>query len=244
MYNDPSLKNRYYVWFAIYDFDCHPDEITKEIGITPSEIRIKGEIRTSGKKKYKLINKQNSWRIESDLPRNIPIEKHLENVLTKLRPHTQNIIKVTEKYYAEFGCASYYYEANPGIHIDHKLLKEITDLHAEIDLDMYCLTGTVQELAQPKVVKHLTNHLKDIKFLTQYSDKKHNEVETLIGGLKEIEEAAYKIEANMHDLIWNYKPSDKDFEPTFKSLGNNLQNIFKNIKKSQFLTKLVNDAKL
>src|SRR5579862_9458927 len=125
MFNDPRSKNRYHVWFAIYDFECHPDEITKQIGIKPTEIRIKGETRLIGKIKHKVTNKESSWRLESELAHTIETEKHIENILTKLRPYKQNLLKVTEKYYTEFGCASYYYEANPGIHINNNLVKEI-----------------------------------------------------------------------------------------------------------------------
>lgn len=242
MYNDPRLKNEYHVWFGIYDFDCSPDELTSELGIKPTETRIKGEIRLIGKVKHKRINKENAWILKSELPQNTPIEKHIEHLLSKITPHKEKFIKVTNKYYTEFGCAPYYYESNPGIHLDNNLLKEIADLNAKIDIDIYCLSGTVKQLEEQKVINHLIKHLTGVKFISHFDSKDHNEVKVLVNSLKQIEEATYEIHAsNMPDLIWNYKPSDEDFEPTFKKIGENLRKIIKYIKQSKFLSSLISD---
>lgn len=135
------MHNEYHVWFGIHDFECSPDELTKQLGIKPTRTKIKGEYRTVGKKKpRKMLNKENQWFLDSVLPRDVTIEEQLKHLVGKIKPHKQKLIEITKKYYTEFGCAIYHYEVNPGIHLDNNLLKEIAELNARIDLDIYCLT--------------------------------------------------------------------------------------------------------
>ncbi len=241
MYNDPRLKNTYHVWFSLYGFDSHPDEITKQLGTEPTEIKVKGEFRTVGKKKpVRMLNKENIWILDSGLPRKIPVEKQLENLLDNIRPYKQNFIKIVDKYSAELNCAVYYYEANPGINLDKKILKEITELNLPLGLDIYCLAGTILELEQPKVVTHLTRHLEGADFISKYDDIKHNELNTLVNSLKEIENASSNIVGRyMHDLIWNYKPEIKDLEQTLKNISGEIRRIFNEAEKSKLLSNLI-----
>lgn len=140
MENDPRLKNRYYAWFLITDFESRPDEITKQLGLVPTKTRIKGEYRVVGKKKpHKLQNKESQWILDSELHNNIPIEKHLEHLLKKVRPYKQNFVNIAKKYSLKLNCAIYYYEANPGISLANNILKEIAELNISLYFDIYCL---------------------------------------------------------------------------------------------------------
>ncbi len=55
MTDDPRSKNRYYAWILVSDFECHPDEITAQLGINPTKIKVKGEYKIVGKKNPKKI---------------------------------------------------------------------------------------------------------------------------------------------------------------------------------------------
>lgn len=135
------LKNisHNHVSFNIYDFDCSHQELTSQIGIEPTEVRIKGETRLVGKNKLKIVNKENVWILKSDLPLTMRVEEHIYNLLKKMKPHEKELIKITQKFYTEFSCGLYFYETNPGIHLDNDLIKELSDLNTRIDLDMYCI---------------------------------------------------------------------------------------------------------
>lgn len=93
MYKDPTLENRYFAWFIVRGFDCRPEEITKQMGISPTEVRIKGEYRIISKKRdLKRINKENSWVLDSPLAKTAPIEEHLRKLLNTIKPYKQNFI--------------------------------------------------------------------------------------------------------------------------------------------------------
>lgn len=128
-------ENKTIVWFAIYDFDCSPTELTGRLGLQPSEMWLKGDLKPFGKSGVKV--KQNTWKLKSSLSSQEPVEKHLAFLINQLKPIKSELNKITSKYYAEFGCAIYFMENNPGIHIDKNIIKEIAKLDAELDLDMY-----------------------------------------------------------------------------------------------------------
>lgn len=243
MFNDPRQKNKYMVSLAVRNFECLPGEITNLLGIEPTEILKKGEFRIVGKKKpRKMLNKVSYWELASKLPVNESIENHLESLLNVIKPYRQNFIKVAEKYSLEFICVSYYYEANPGVSLENKLLREIAELKAKLYFDIYCLGGTIRQLEDPNVVTHLSNHLKDVKFLSRYDHGKVKEAHALINSLKGIEEACHNLKNQyIQDLIWNEKPLDSQFEATFKTIAEALKLIDKKVRESQYLSILVKD---
>ncbi len=243
MFNDPRLKNRYHAYIIVSGFESHPDEITKQVRVEPTETRVKGEFRTIGKKKpHKMLNKRNSWILESRLPRTAPIEKQIEQLLDKIKPFKQSFIEISKKYSLELTCAIYYYEANPGINLKKSTLKEIGELNLGVGLDIYCLAGTQLELEQPKVVKHLTSHLAGVKFIEKYNDDKYDENTTLVNSLKKIEEACYDTQYQIHNLIWNYKPLDEDFEETFNMISGELKKIQQSIRESKYLKNSIENS--
>ncbi len=128
------------VSFKIYEFECASEELTKQLGISPTEVRVKGETRLVGKSNQsRIINKENIWILKSDLPLAARVEDHIANILNKMSSHEEQFIKVTNKFYTEFSCGLYFYETNPGIHLDNNLLKKLALLNTRIDLDMYCM---------------------------------------------------------------------------------------------------------
>lgn len=239
MFEEFKEKTSNHVSFVIYDFECLPDEITKKLGIEPTETRIKGEIRIIGKKKIKIkrVNKENSWHLKSDLPLTAPVENHLVNLLKKLKPRKQKITEINQKYYAEFSCALYFREANPGIHIDEKLLKEIGKLNAKLDLDMYCL-GDDNELESTKAVNLLTKLLSKVKFISQHNTDTHNEPKVIVNSLKVLEDTFENFNIHLWDLCWG-ELSDEQYKTRFEKIGEDLKKIIKAIKQSKFLNSLI-----
>ena len=141
MVDDPKLKNEYAAWFILLGFECSPDDITQKLGVEPTETRLKGEMREIGEGKHRREkeNIENAWILRSELPRNTPIEKHIENLLNKIAPHKQNFIDVAKSYVFQFNCAIYYYEANPGILLSPTILKKAGELNIPLSFDIYCL---------------------------------------------------------------------------------------------------------
>ncbi len=135
--SNSEQKKENHVSFVICDFECLPEEITKQIGIEPTNTWLKDEVRVVGKGKVRI--RQNTWNLKSELPLTDSVEKHLLHLLDKLAPHKKIINELGKKYYVEFSCGLYFYEVNPGIHLDNKVIKRIAELNVKLDLDMYCL---------------------------------------------------------------------------------------------------------
>lgn len=245
MYNDPALKNEYHVWILISNFECHPDEITTQLGIKPTDIKIKGEYRFVDKKKtHKMLNKESLWILDSELSRNIPIEKHLEHLLNKIKPYKQNFIKIANKYSLELTCAVYYYEANPGINLKKEILKEIAELNLELGFDIYCLEGTVKQLDDIKDINHLTEQLSKVEFISNYDKENHKEAKVLVQSLSDLENACYNfLSSHLPDLIWEGKFNDEEYKIRFTKIAEDLRRIKKYINQSKYLSKLVNEDK-
>ncbi|MDO8577166.1 MAG: DUF4279 domain-containing protein [Candidatus Daviesbacteria bacterium] len=81
----------------ISGFEDSPDDITKQLGIRPTETRIKGEERWVSKKATKpMINKENAWILRSELPQSVEPDKHLESILVKIRPHKDKFVELAK----------------------------------------------------------------------------------------------------------------------------------------------------
>ncbi|MBI2011745.1 DUF4279 domain-containing protein [Candidatus Daviesbacteria bacterium] len=130
-----NAKDKTYVWFAIYDFTSSPEHLTQKIGLKPTEAWVKGSTKPFGK--GKVIIRENTWKLTSSLPITESVEKHLSFLLETLRPYKAAILDVAEKCLIEFGCAIYMKDYNSGLHIDKKILKEIAEYNAELDVDIY-----------------------------------------------------------------------------------------------------------
>ncbi len=246
MYNDPRLKNEYIAWFGLFGFECLPEKITEKLGIEPTETRRKDEYRTIGKGKHerKRINKENAWLLKSELSRSVPIEKHIEHLLNKIKPYKQNFIEIAKQYSFELTAAIYYYEVNPGINLESKILKEIAELNMELGLDIYCLAGTVRQLENKKDAKHLEEQLSGVEFLSKYNEENHTEAQVLVQSLADLEDACYNF-LNFHlpDLIWEGKLNDEEYKIRFNKIAEDLERIKKHINQSKYLSSLIDESK-
>ncbi len=128
-----------YAWFAIYNFDCKPDEISEKLGIKSTETWLKGDNKPFGKGKIRI--RENIWKLKSTVDVKEPIEKQLQELINILRPVKDIVKSFSKKYYTEFGCAIYLNDYNSGVHLDKVIITEITDLGAELDFDIYSLVN-------------------------------------------------------------------------------------------------------
>lgn len=241
MYHDPQLQNEYKAWFLIRGFEFHPRELTKQIGIEPTDIKVKGEYRiVNPKTSHKMLNKENLWILYSSLPHNVPIEQHIEHLLNKIRPSKQNFIRIAKQYSLEFTCAIYYYEANPGINLTNKILREIAELGIELGLDIYCLAGAYSQFEHTGAEKELTKQLSQKKFISQLSEDQHNEAEVLANSLIEIDAARQQLNMDMETLVEQDDLTDEEYIVKFDKVTQDLQEIINSINKSKYLTSKVN----
>ncbi len=124
----------------ISGFECSPENITKQLAVQPTEVRIKGgEKWYGGKQKIPMINKENAWILRSELSQSVDPDKHLENILQKIRINKEKFLSLTRKYDSRISFGIFWNYCNPAITLDKALLKELAGLDIKVGFDMYYL---------------------------------------------------------------------------------------------------------
>lgn len=226
-----------HVKFIISGYECLPNEITKQVGVSPTKVWVKGKPRLVLKNGKKIISKYNSWIIESELPTDEDPDAHLENILEKIRPHKKKFVELTHKYPSGFFFGIYFNYCNPGININKKILKEVYELGSELDFDMYYL-GEKLKLETPHDRSKLEKQLKQLDFISQYTNKNHDEAKTIAESLSEIEDACERLAGLViPDLVGWDDYSEEDWKNRLVKTTNDLKRIKKAINKSKYLHK-------
>jgi hypothetical protein len=128
------MKTEIKASFGFTDFPMPPQELTKELGIEPTHSWKKGDPGIASK----LPMKNNGWELSSGLELSKDFESHLRALLDKIRPLKENFINVGKKFPTVLSCIIYIYgEDRPYLGFESTVVKELADLNATIDIDLY-----------------------------------------------------------------------------------------------------------
>jgi hypothetical protein len=134
------MESKIYAYFLLCYFECDPEEITKIVGVSPTDVWRIGDKITN---RSTLKRKENGWRLKSNLEQTSDLDAHIKNVLERLKPGWGKLRELGLQYYAEISCVIYCYDPqSPVIHFDKEIIKAAIELNAEIDVDYYSLYGT------------------------------------------------------------------------------------------------------
>ncbi|MBI2328033.1 DUF4279 domain-containing protein [Candidatus Curtissbacteria bacterium] len=136
MNKDRVTKNEIRAYFSVYPKNIAPEELTKLIGLKPYKTHLKGDPVVQNNLEGPKF-KDNFWSIKSQADPSVSLEEHLENLLDQLRPYKNKILQYTGDMYKELAFTIFCNEGRPGVHINKKLLQELTDYGIEIDMDIY-----------------------------------------------------------------------------------------------------------
>ena len=122
------------VEFALHEFPCSPEVITRALGITPTAVWSQGDAIPPSS----VRRKSNGWLLRSEAsPRVVDLEPHVKWLLSKL-PSSLDVLKE--------GCATWYAEISvivnlrdgaPVLHLPSELLGQVAALGASLDVDVY-----------------------------------------------------------------------------------------------------------
>jgi hypothetical protein len=135
--------NKISVALLVAGLDFDPDEITKHIGLPPSETHRFGEPIGRTKAVYKL----NMWRLRSRLSNTTGIQEQIKDVLDQLSPVWSSARAVSQRYQTELECVVYVYDHMPELHFDAATVDLLAQLNCDIDLDIYVMPGMAVELS-------------------------------------------------------------------------------------------------
>lgn len=133
-------QNEINVRLAIYRFDCHPDEITQILGLTPTDIWIAGQpVRRPPSGRAKL-HEENAWLLKSPLDGSSEIEEQVDALTDVIAPQADRFRDLPDNVCIELSCSVYGHEYMPAIHFTANQVRFLASLGAEIDVDVYDLT--------------------------------------------------------------------------------------------------------
>lgn len=117
--------------------DLDPEQITRRTSISPSKTWRLGEKVDD---RSVLRYQHNGWRLTSGLPKQRDLEEHVESVLTQIRSSWSVLTQLGATYDAEMACVVYSYGGDrPPIHLSKGVLRRVSELNADIDIDLYVL---------------------------------------------------------------------------------------------------------
>ena len=131
----PHARDERYVWFVLAgDFD--PDEISRATGLTPSEVRRKGDTPRAGA----ATLKKSSWSIDSGLTPSDEFHEHLDDLLGRLRPGWTALCALGKKHESHVEAAIYCRQAQgPLVQVSPEHGAAIAELRATLGFDIYAL---------------------------------------------------------------------------------------------------------
>lgn len=127
-----------FVCLSIFSYDINPDEISSVIGMIPDKSRYKGNVIRGD-----VVYKENMWEIYSTTKDTVRLDTHVQSIITRIQPFRGNF-KNLDKCNIWLSCAIYVKDgpSSPSIHFDAETISFLSEINAEIDIDIYCLLET------------------------------------------------------------------------------------------------------
>ena len=124
-----------YAYFWVSGFENPHSEITDLLNLAPTKAWQSGEPG-----EYIPKQKESGWELHSPLPKNeMFMDAHISALIDILEPKKNEIEILSNKYEIGINCVGYFKCANPGFHLDSKLIKKCAELNLSIDFDLYCV---------------------------------------------------------------------------------------------------------
>jgi hypothetical protein len=134
--SEKTICNEIIVSLSITKFECSPSEITRILGIMPSKTWKKSDLID---KRALIKYKENGWRVSSSLSKNENLKTHIEDLLQIIIPHKAKFRNLPSFCCIELSCCIYVYHEVPEISFSVSTVKLLSELQAEIDVDLYYL---------------------------------------------------------------------------------------------------------
>jgi hypothetical protein len=127
----PDVKA--YLWIS--DFDEDPDEISRRLGIEPSETNRAGDAMGQSP----MRRRRNSWRLDSTVDAPYDVEKHALAILDRVAPAQEAVRELAQRCSVELKVVIYANteQSFPGLSFTRETLRRIADLAADLDIDVY-----------------------------------------------------------------------------------------------------------
>ncbi|GFE69891.1 DUF4279 domain-containing protein [Chroococcus sp. FPU101] len=139
------MKSEILVSLTLTGLDLKPDKITDKLRINPSKIWYKGDLIYP---KGKICYSNNGWSLKSNLESSSELEEHIQSIFKQLQPVWSVLKNLCSLYQTEINCVVYVSEQVPSIHFNPEIIKQIHQLNAALDVDLYVLPENLSQNEQ------------------------------------------------------------------------------------------------
>jgi hypothetical protein len=132
--------NEQYAYFTITgDFD--PADISKLVGVMPTECWLKGDInpRTQYERKF------SRWSLYSRLERTRELDAHIKDVIDQLTAQKRRFFDLSSKHDGLMQLVAYFKTGYSGLHLERELLESLAEFRLSVDFDFYYLYSDRRE---------------------------------------------------------------------------------------------------
>jgi hypothetical protein len=126
-------KNTAYAYLSIDEFSCPVVELTKRIGIQPTEAWDVGDVVPP----VHFPRKYSAWRIQSRLPHSEDVERHIIDVLDQIRGYDAVFREIAREGRLRMQGVGYYNEYNPGFGLEPDVVRRLAECGMTVDMDAY-----------------------------------------------------------------------------------------------------------
>jgi hypothetical protein len=137
-----NLQNRTYAYLSVTKPDFDPVEITKRLGIEPSDCWRKGDPHP---KIFGVDRKFSRWSLRSQLPENAGLEDHVADVLDQMDAKKESFCSILNEFEGELQLVGYFELSYPGFRLPASTTERIGCYHLSLDCDFYYLYSNERE---------------------------------------------------------------------------------------------------
>jgi Domain of unknown function (DUF4279) len=100
------------------------EEISKHLGLQPTDLHRKGERRGPNSPPYR----DDAWHFQPALPETAPLAEHIEALWTAVKPHVRYLKELKNRYKVDVFCGYRTNHDHAGIEVPHTCLELFTAL--------------------------------------------------------------------------------------------------------------------
>mgnify|MGYP001018388942 CR=1 FL=1 len=135
-----SEDNQQYAYFTITG-SFEPEEITRRVGVEPTESWRKGEVHPKNQRERKFSR----WSLASRLDRSAELEAHIRDVLVQVDQKPAEFQSVSREYGGRMQLVGYWNNLYPGLYLDQSLVESLARYALSVDFDFYYLYSDGRE---------------------------------------------------------------------------------------------------
>lgn len=131
------MSSKIHVYLRLLSSDASLEDLSDLYQIPNSCIWRKGETRPG----TILRHKENGWELKSDLDAAATVAEHVSRIMSLIDPYRSKISELQSNWETQISCALYYYgDCVPESHFEPRLVNQMSDLGASLDVDVYDLS--------------------------------------------------------------------------------------------------------